>query len=345
MKHKVTLKHIAKELNVSISTVSKALKDSHEISVETKETIKAFAKLYNYKPNNIALSLKNRKTKIIGVIIPEIVHYFFSTVIRGVEKVADEMGYHVMICSSNNSFDKEVIHLEMLANGSADGFILSVAKETQFREDYHHIQETIDQGMPVVLFDRIINQIMCDKVINDDNKGAQAATEFLLAQGCKRILLLTTVDYVSVGHLRTRGYYKAHETFNRAVEKSCILKIEDIDHCETYITDFLQANEFDAVFAVNELFAVTAVKVLHKLGKKVPADVSVIGFTDGILSKHFIPRLTTVSQHGEKMGETAARLLINRLESDEPETESYQTKFVETSLIHRDSTKRKEVLN
>ncbi|MBQ4821096.1 LacI family DNA-binding transcriptional regulator [Aquimarina sp. MMG016] len=343
MRQKVTLKQIAKELDVSISTVSKALKDSVEISLDTRQKVKAFAKLYNYKPNNIALSLKNKKTKTIGVIIPEIVHHFFTTVIGGVEKVANEKGYNVIICSSNNSFDKEVINLEMLASGSADGFILSVAKETQLKKDYHHIEETMSQGMPVVLFDRIIDEIVCDKVIIDDAKGAQTATNHLLTLGCKKIAILTTVDYISVGKLRTNGYLRALRAYDVPENEGYILKIEDIDNCESEISEFLKDKDVDAVFAVNELFAVTATKVLKEHGKIVPDDVSVIGFTDGILSKHFIPSLTTISQHGEEMGVRAAKLLIDKLEGDDSVTEEYKTVIIDTSLIQRQSTKKKEV--
>ncbi|WP_299184373.1 LacI family DNA-binding transcriptional regulator [uncultured Aquimarina sp.] len=340
MKQKVTLKQIAKELDVSISTVSKALKDSVEISLDTRQKVKAFAKLYNYKPNNIALSLKNRKTKTIGVIIPEIVHHFFTTVIGGVEKVANEKGYNVIICSSNNSFDKEVINLEMLASGSADGFILSVAKETQQKKDYHHIEETMSQGMPVVLFDRIIDELVCDKVIIDDGKGAQTATNHLLSLGCKKIAILTTVDYISVGKLRTNGYLRALRAYDITAREDYILKIEDIDNCEAEISNFLQNKDVDAIFAVNELFAVTAARVLNDQGKKVPDDVSIVGFTDGILSKHFIPSLTTISQHGEEMGIRAAKLLIDKLEGEEDVPEEYKTVIIDTSLIQRQSTKK-----
>lgn len=340
MKQKVTLKQIAKELDVSISTVSKALKDSPEISLDTRQKVKAFAKLYNYKPNNIALSLKNRKTKTIGVIIPEIVHHFFTTVIGGVEKVANEKGYNVIICSSNNSFDKEVINMEMLASGSADGFILSVAKETQLKKDYHHIEETMSQGMPVVLFDRIIDEVVCDKVIIDDAKGAQTATNHLLSMGCRKIAILTTVDYISVGKLRTNGYLRGLRAYEIPEKEELILKIEDVDNCEVEISDFLKGKDIDAVFAVNELFAVTAAKVLDEQGKKVPDDVSLIGFTDGILSKHFIPSLTTISQHGEDMGIRAAKLLIDKLEAEDTATEEYRTVIIDTSLIQRKSTKK-----
>lgn len=341
MKQKVTLKQIAKELDVSISTVSKALKDSVEISLDTRQKVKAFAKLYNYKPNNIALSLKNRKTKTIGVIIPEIVHHFFTTVIGGVEKVANEKGYNVIICSSNNSFDKEVINLEMLASGSADGFILSVAKETQLKKDYHHIEETMSQGMPVVLFDRIIDEVVCDKVIIDDAKGAQTATNHLLSMGCKKIAILTTVDYISVGKLRTNGYLRALRAYDIPENQEYILKIEDVDNCESVIHDFLKDKDVDAVFAVNELFAVTAARVLKTQGKEVPEDISIIGFTDGILSKHFMPSLTTISQHGEEMGVRAAKLLIDKLEGDDNTQEEYKTVIIDTSLVQRQSTKKR----
>ncbi len=338
MKQKVTLKQIAKELDVSISTVSKALKGSKEISEDTRQKVKAFAKLYNYKPNNIALSLKNRKTKTIGVIIPEIVHHFFTTVIGGIEKVANANGYNVIICSSNNSFDKEVLNMELLASGSADGFIISVAKETQQKDDHHHIIETMNQGMPVIMFDRVIDELICDKVIIDDIRGGQNATSHLLSNGCRRIALITTVDYVSVGKLRTKGYSRALMAYDVPVDEDLILKIEDVTHCEDTIHEFLKDKDIDGVFAVNELFAVTVARVLKNQGKTVPDDVALIGFTDGILSKHFIPSLSTVSQHGAQMGERTAQLLIDKLENNEEGIEEYKTVIIDTSLIQREST-------
>lgn len=341
MKPKLTLKQIARELEVSISTVSRALKDSPEIGEETKKKIKAFAKFYNYKPNNIALSLKNRKTKTIGIIIPEIVHHFFTTVISGVEQVANEKGYNVIVCLSNNSFDREVLNLEMLANGSTDGFIMSLAKETMQKEDYHHLTEVINQGMPLVLFDRVVEEVHCDKIIIDDIIGAKKAVNHLLETGCRKIGILTTVDYVSVGKLRTRGYLEALWENGIEPDDDLILKIEDVENSEGKIEEFLRDKDIDAVFAVNEHFAIYAVKALQENGCDVPNDVSVVGFSDGELSKQFIPSLTTISQHGTKMGEEAARLLIDKLERKPEEEESYKTVIVETSLVHRNSTKEK----
>ncbi|MFY7741464.1 MAG: LacI family DNA-binding transcriptional regulator [Flavobacterium sp.] len=338
MKRKVTLKQIAKELDVSISTVSKSLKDSPEISEDTRLKVQAFAKLYNYKPNNIALSLKNKKTKTIGIIIPEIVHHFFATVISGVENVANEHGYNVIVCLSDESFDKEVINMEMLANGSIDGFIMSLSKETQLKKDFHHITEVINQGMPVVMFDRVTNDIHCDKVIIDDNLAAFQAVQTLIDKGMKKIALITTVDYVSVGKLRTDGYLKALKTNDIKIDDQIILKIEDIDNCEGLIENLIKKQKIDAVFAVNELFAVTAIKSALKLGLTIPEDISVIGFTDGIISKYSSPSITTVSQNGIKMGGKAAKMLIDRLESEDEDDEHYRTEIIETHLVEREST-------
>lgn len=338
MRKKITLKQIAKELDVSISTVSKSLRNSPEIGEETREKVQAFAKLYNYKPNNIALSLKNRKTKTIGIIIPEIVHHFFATVISGIEHYANDFGYNVIVCLSDESFDKEVINMEMLAGGSIDGFIMSLSKETQNKGDFHHISEAINQGMPVVMFDRVTNDIFCDKVIIDDKTAAQDAVNFLVFKGMKKIGIITTVDYVSVGKLRTDGYLQAFRQNNIIVKEELILKIEDIENCAIAIEKFVAEQDLDGIFAVNELFAVTAIKAANKLGKKVPEDLSVIGFTDGIISKFSTPSITTVSQDGVEMGKRAAKLLIDRLENDEDD-EFFTVEIVETYLVERESTR------
>lgn len=339
MKRKVTLKQIAKELDVSISTVSKSLRNSPEIGEETRLKVQAFAKFYHYKPNNIALSLKNRKTKTIGIVIPEIVHHFFSTVINGIEHVANENGYSVIICLSDESFDKEVRNMELLANGSIDGFIMALSKETQFKGDFHHISEVIDQGMPVVMFDRVTNEILCDKVIIDDKMAAYEAVQSLIDKGKRKIALVTTVDYVSVGKLRTDGYIKALLDNDIAFNENLIIKIENIDTCEITIGKLLEDKAIDAVFAVNELFAVTCIKTANKIGLNVPNDLSVIAFTNGIISKYSTPTITTVSQNGKKMGSKAAKMLIKRLESVEEEGEEhYKTEVIETHLIEREST-------
>ena len=325
------------ELEVSNSTVSKALKNSEEISRDTKEKIQAFAKLYNYKPNNIAISLKNKRTKNIGVVIPDIVHHFFTTVIRGIEKYANAKGYNVIVCLSEESFDKEVINMEMLANGSIDGFIMSLSSETQQKGDFNHLKEVTEQGIPVVLFDRITNEIDCDKVIIDDQLGAYMATKKLIEQGRRKIALITTGDYLSVSKARTEGYKKALIENTLPVDESLILKLSSMEIDEKSITNFFDSHSMDAVLCVNEIFTVFSMKLIQKKGLHIPNDVSFIGFTDGLLSKYANPSLTAVAQHGEKMGETSAQMLIDKIES-EVEEETFQTKILEPTLVVRDST-------
>ncbi|MBT8394698.1 MAG: LacI family DNA-binding transcriptional regulator, partial [Bacteroidia bacterium] len=308
--------------------------------------VKAFAKLYNYRPNNIALSLKNRKTKNIGVIIPDIVHHYFTKVINGIEEIALKRGYNVIVGLSNESFDKEALNMEMLANGSIDGFILSVAKETLMQEDFHHFKEILEEGMPIVMFDRIVDEINCDKVVVDDLTGAKKAVEKLIKAGCKNIAIITTKDYINVGRLRTRGYLEALHEHGIELKSNLVLKVDDkfiteqfLDNIEDEVELLFENNStIDGVFAVNELYAITAMKVARKFGKRIPEDVQIIGFTDGVLSKHAFPGLTTISQHGDLVGKKAAELLIDKLENEDNE-ERFQTLVIETELVERESTK------
>jgi len=345
MKHKITLKKIAKEFGVSISTVSKALKDSHEISLEVKERIQAFAKYYHYKPNSLALNLRNQKTKTIGVIIPEIVHHFFTKVITGIEKLANEKGYNVMICLSNESYEKEVLNLEMLANGVVDGIIVSVAKETEEKEDYRHFDELISNGIPLVMFDRVVDQIECNKVIADDKGGAFLATEQLINNGCSRIALLTTPDYVTVGHDRKEGYVKALNENKIPVSNELIVQINDKLTIEEQVSVLFQGNQVpDGIFAVNEIYAATAMKVARNFGFHIPDDIEVIGFTDGLISEFTTPSLTTVAQHGRTMGHKSLELLLDEIDSQDVQYQ-YKTHLIKTDLKIRNSTNKVQFQN
>jgi LacI family transcriptional regulator len=342
---RITLKQIAYELNVSISTVSKSLKNSAEISLETRNKIIAFAKEHNYRPNNIALSLKHRKTKTIGIIIPEIVHYFFSTVINGAEKFANQMGYNVIIAVSNESFEKEVLNMETLADSSIDGIIMSVAKETLKTQDFHHIQETIDFGIPVVLFDRVLNDIACDKVIVDDKTGAEKAVQNLLDKGCRNILLVSTQDYINVGKLRTQGYLEALKKNHMIADNRLMIKAQDLKNPEQAVFELEEQidqaigenSAIDGIFCVNEIYAAAALKVLKKRKIHVPNDISIICFTDGFISKYSSPTLTTVSQHGEEIGASSAQMLIDKLTNKTP-LYSHSTKIIECTLVQRESS-------
>ncbi|VAW23535.1 Transcriptional regulator, LacI family [hydrothermal vent metagenome] len=337
MKPRITLKKIAKEFGVSISTVSKALKDSHEISEETREKIKAFADYYNYKPNSLALQLRNQKTSVIGVIIPEIVHHFFSTVINGIEQYANEKGYNVMVCLSNESYEKEVSNFSVLTNGSVDGLIVSIARETQENKVYKHFDAIISDDFPLVLFDRIIDELKCDKVIIDDIGGAYKATNHLIENGAKRIALITTQDYITVGSLRKQGYLKALKTSGITIEENLIYKIDDTQDLYKQIEKVIHVkNPPDAILAVNEIYAAIALKIAKEKGLSIPKNIAIIGFTSGLISEFTDPSLTSVVQHGDLMGKQAAELLINRIENTAPS--EYQKVVISSNLKIRKST-------
>jgi len=338
MKKKITMKEIARELDVSISTVSKALNNSPEISKDTIDKVQAFAKFYNYKPNNIALSLKNKRTKNIAVIIPEIVHHFFTLIISGIEQKANELGYNVIVCLSNESFAKEVINMETMAGGSIDGFLLSLSKETMAKKDFHHLREVINQGMPLVMFDRVSDEIYCDKVIIDDARASYNTVKHLIYSGCKRIALLTTPDYVSVGKLRTKGYKNALKDEGIELDEDLIVRVDNVEELDAQVKTLFDTQKFDAVFGVNELYAVVAMREAHSRGFIIPQEMRFVGFSDGILSKYAYLSLTTVVQHGYEMGQKAAKMLIDRLENDQKD-DSFKMEVIKTSILQRESTK------
>ena len=342
MKAKATLKQIAKELNVSVSTVSKALNDSPEISEQTKTRIKEYAKLKNYKPNVIGLNLKNRKTKTIGVIIPNILNSFFAKVFTGIEKVAEEKGYNVITCISNESLEKEINTLEMLSNGTIDGFILSVSEEAQKLHEFNHFKEIINDGTPIVMFDRIVDEVECDKVVVDDFDSALNATQHLIDVGCKNIALFSSVDNLSVGKLRAEGYLKALQNNNIKINQNLIIRTDSEDDLKDKIENVFDNNTIDGIFALEENDSVAALRIGLKKGFKIPEDLSIIGFADGILaSRRLSPSLTSVSQHGPEIGEAAAKLLIERLES-KGEDQPYKTTIIKTELRVRESTRKLE---
>ena len=337
MKKKITIKTIAKELGVATSTVSKALKDSHEISTETKERIQAYANYYNYKPNSLALQLRNQKTKVIGVILPKIVHHFFSTLIMGIEEGANEKGYHIMVCFSNESYKKEVETLKVLSNGSVDGLIVSIANETLKNKDFDHFKELVSEEIPLVLFDRVVDEIQCDKVVVDDVGAGYKATKHLLENGRKKIALITTPNHVNVGALRRQGYEKALIEAYIKSDENLIVEVDENKDIKFQIEKIFEEG-IDGVFAVNEIYAANAMRVAKEKGLKVPNDISIIGFTDGLISEYSSPSITTVAQHGFTMGKQAVELLIERIEK---ESEVYKPRkiVISSDLKLRESTK------
>ncbi|NVK52779.1 MAG: LacI family DNA-binding transcriptional regulator [Flavobacteriaceae bacterium] len=336
---RLTIKDIANHFNVSISTVSKALNDSYEISVSTKEKIQRFAKENNYKPNFNALSLKSRKTKTIGIIIPNMLNYFFAQVFKGVEKVANKRGYKIISCISNESYEKEKETLEMLSNGSIDGVIVSIAEETELQNNFSHFENCIAAGIPIVMFDRVAERINCDKVITNDFDGAVNAVQHLVKTGFKNIAFISTISNLQIGRLRHQGYLKGLEKENIAIREDFIINIKEDDYkeYENVLTPIFAQKDIDAVITTDESSAIAAMKVAIRKGHTVPDNFSVIAFSNGILARHSSPKMTTVSQHGEQMGATAAEKLIDKLENNN-DTHN-ETFIIKTDIVERKSTK------
>ncbi|WP_025663384.1 LacI family DNA-binding transcriptional regulator [Aquimarina megaterium] len=335
MRKKVTLKQLARELNLSISTVSKSLKNDSEISQKTITRVHELADFYNYKPNALAVSLKSNKTKTIGIILPEILNHFFAKVLYGIEQEASENGYKIVTCITNESYKKEVEYVEMLNYSSVDGFIVSLSQETQVLNKFEHFKELKRDNVPIVMFDRVTEEIDCDKVIVDDKQASKTAVKYLIDTGCKKIAVITTIGGLSVANLRLEG---AREAIGVNDQVSLIeLVVKDSNNNEQEIEKFLKNNDIDAVLGLDETAAAITINMSHKLGYKIPENISVIGFTDGLLSKYSYPKLTTVSQHAEDLGVKAAQILVNQLD-DFVENHKTNTEIVKTSLILRDST-------
>ena len=336
LKQKITIKDIAKELGISPSTVSKALKGHRDISDSTKQSVKALADKWNYKPDQIALSLKSGSSKIIGVIVPEIVHYFFSTVISGIEDLAFDSGYHVMFCQSSELYAREVKAVDTLLSSRVDGILVSMSKLT---ENYDHFRKIKDNGIPLVFFDRICDDIDTDRVIVDDEAGAFEAVSHLIETGCKNIIHLSGPPTLNIGKNRKEGYIRAMREHNMPVDENNIIRCDSIESAALVVPVLLKrTNRPDGFFAVNDSTAAAAMKVITDMGFSVPGEISVVGFTSGLISDLTNPTLTSVEQHGYLIGKEAVRLLIDRLErkDDFP----FQTKIIKTELVVKGSTKR-----
>jgi LacI family transcriptional regulator len=341
MKPKVTIKNIAKDLGVSVSTVSKALSDSPEISDATKIRIQEYAKLQNYKPNTMAKNLKNQRTNTLGVIIPNILNPFFAKVFSGIEQTANEKGYNVVTYISNESMKKEMQALDLLSNGTVDGFILSIAEETQTSGNYEHFKTLLKEGTPIVMFDRVTDEVPCDKVIVDDYESSVHATKHLIKTNCKRIVLLSSIDNLSVGKLRANGYFQALEEEKIERNNSIIIQTDNIEIFDAALDQLFESEKFDGIFAVDEHAAVMAMKKALKKKINIPDDLSLIGFADGVWSRRLTPSLSTVSQHGPEIGKVAANMLINRIEAKfEDGPKNYKTEVIKTELRYRESTRK-----
>ncbi len=336
---KITLKDIGKHFGVSISTVSKAVRDSHEISAELKLKIQKYAKENNYKPNKLALNLLNKSTKTIGVVVPNILNYFFIQVLYGIEKIANEKGYNIISCVSDESNEKEGKTLEVLDAGTVDGLIISLTNDSEVNKNLSYLQEIESSQIPLVLFDRVTDLIDCDKVIVDDYEAGFKTTEFLINIGCKNIALVNPIGNSNIGKLRLDGYKKSLAKNKIAFDDGMILNLGPKQDLDLEMSFLLNYKKVDAILCLDEITAVKIQTLVKERGYSVPGDISIIGFTNGQLSKYVTPAMTMVSQHGKYIGETAAKMLIKRLE--EPDANfPFETKVIKTSLIVRESTKK-----
>jgi DNA-binding LacI/PurR family transcriptional regulator len=335
-KGQITIKDIAKELGISPSTVSKALKGHHDISSSTKQSVKELAEKWNYKPDQIALSLKSGLSKTIGVIVPEIVHYFFSTVIGGIEDLAYDSGYNVMFCQSSESYVREVKAIETLLSNRVDGILVSLSKETVNCDHFRKIQEN---GISLVFFDRICGDLDTDKVIVDDEEGAYKAVKHLIDTGCKNIVHFAGPPNLSIGKNRRDGYERALREHNIPLNSDNIMRCDSMEDAANLVPGLLKrVHKPDGIFAVNDLTAAAAMKIVINMGFKVPEDISVVGFTSGLISEVTNPTLTSVEQHGYQIGKEAVRLLIDRLENNHDLPS--QTKIIKTELVIKGSTRK-----
>ena len=330
-----TLKELAKLLNISVSTVSKALNDSHEISDFTKKRVNELAEKLNYKPNRIAQQLKTNKTKTVGVILPTVINPFFAEVLHGIETAATNHDYDIIVCLSNEALKKEKRSLELLSNGSVDGFIFAVARETQVKKQTDHIRAIIDSKIPLLMFDRVINDIQCDKVIVDDFKSVYETTEYLInEENRKNILLVSNIEELSVGKLRITGYTNAMKDHNlepRVLNLGSELNVEDV------VYNYLKENKkIDAVISIDHITGIVAINMAKKLKRKIPEDLSVIGFgyehTDLLSS----PKISIIHQKAYEIGEMSVNLLLDRLNSED---HKLQTIVVPSELKLGKSTK------
>lgn len=337
MKNKqVTIRDLALKLNISISTVSRALRDASDINQETKREVMELARKLNYEPNRIAQSLRIKSTKTIGVIVPEISLYFFSTAISGIQEAAAENGYSIMICQSMESFEMEKSNVHMLVSNRVDGLFISLSGQT---ESYDHLHSVLNKDIPVILFDRICDIPGVSKVTIDDYKGAYDAVEHLVQTGCKKVAYLGGPPHLLISQQREKGYRDALTKNNIAVQNEYIL------HCnlmpketDTIINRLLDMSDRpDGFFCFNDPVAIRAMVILKERNIKIPNEISLIGFTDEPIASLIDPSLTTVAQPSHDMGYKTFELFMNQI--SDPDGWKPETFVVPTELIKRKSTR------
>ncbi len=334
-KPNITIIDIARALNISKSTVSRAMRNSHDINPETKKRILEFAKKNDYRPDFLGQSLRNRSSKTIGVIIPAYYIPFYSIAICGIQDYAMKQGYNVMVCHSREHYDVEIKNVEALLAANVDGIIISVARDTEKNE---HIRQLKKKGIPLVLFNRVIEDFKAAKVVVNDYYGAYNMVKYLLGTGCKNIAHIAGPSNLLLSENRKIGYLDALKDSGIPVRDEIIIEgnftLESGVECMTRLlrTD----NNLDAVFCVCDAVAFGAMKIIKEFGKKIPDDISVAGFTNEPMAELVEPTLTTVRQPIYEIGETAARLLFAQLKDSDLPAELC---VMETDIVVRNSTR------
>ena len=337
-----TLKEIADQLGLSVPTVSKALKDYPDVSKKTKGLVKELAKTLNYTPNAFAVNLRTKESKTIGLIIPKIVHHFFSNVIKGIISQAEKKGYLVIILQSNESYDLEKKQVELLLRQQVDGVIISIANETA---DFTHLNDIININKPLIMFDKIAKIVPCSKVIIDDRKAAYVATKHLIDIGCKRIAHFRGPLLPQNSIDRFLGYKKALLDHNMQYDSSLVYICECGDNSfqegETNAKKILKDhNNVDGIFINTDLVAIGALTEFIRQGIKIPEQISIVGFSNWFMSSVISPSLTTINQPGFEMGKIAFKQLFKEIKKLKKEKKiTPKTITLNTELIQRDSSK------
>lgn len=335
----ITMKDIARELNVSVATVSRALKNSPRISRQQRERIQAYANEHNFSPNLIAESLRNsrvRPMKIIGVIVPELTHFYFASVLAGIEEAAEKQGYRIMVAHSNEQHEREVSICKSFFENKVCGIIVSQAKDTT---QYAHFQHLIDRGVPLVFYDRVCTGVNASRVVVDDYAGAYAAVTHLVETGCRRVACFNASMKLEISKNRYNGYCDALLKHGIKVDPSLVFQCDNRLDAERIMPEVLDRHDRpDAFFAVNDDTAIGILYSAKRKGFRIPEDISVCGFTNGQRAVACDPALTTVDQHGFQVGEAAAEILMRHVEGH-IEKGKTERRVVRTRLVVRDSTR------
>lgn len=335
----ITMKDIAQALGVSVATVSRALKDNPRISKEQREKIQAYAHEHHFYPNVIAESLRNTRVKplkIIGVIVPQLSHFYFSSILSGIEEEATTHGYRIMVAQSNERYEREVRICQDFYKNRVCGVIVSQAKDTV---KYEHFKKLIDHHMPLVFYDRICTGINCSRVVVDDYMGAYNAVTHLINTGCRRIACYSSPMTLEISKNRYNGYCDALLKNGLKINENFLRICDNREDAEELTPELLQQEEIpDAFFAVNDDTAVGILYAAKHMGYRIPEDISICGFTNGDRSKACDPMLTTVEQRGVRVGEEAANILISKVEGLLP-PDKVEKRIVRTKLIIRGTTR------